>query len=251
MYCSKFARYCSAGLRSVDCEGHSTWCTSFSHSSKHSLPPRNQYEPINPGCDIKTRSIHWIFPACVSVTTIHQNVCLRICRACTLELFAAQSAHGAYCRWQKVCLPVCQYMWMCLCVCVCEGQTVCASAAPCGRKQFSQLLKKCPKLSRHRRMFLTRAPALFYRAPQGFTLSATLFQTWTWDKTRSGAAPDWRWRQSRWILACLNKSVTGSRYTNVCSLRQTVPLESLSKKKVVAVIITQNECFYRSSRSTN
>lgn len=99
---------------------------------------------------------------------------------------------------------------MCVCVVYVWG-AACASAAPRRRKQFSQLLKRCPKLSRHRRTFLTRASALFYRAPRGFTLSATLFQTWTRDKTCSGAAPDWLGRQSRWIFACLKESVTGPR----------------------------------------
>lgn len=130
-----------------------------------------------------------------------------MCRACTQELFAPHSAHEAYCKWQKVWLRLCV---MCVRAVYVWG-AACASAASCGRKQFSQLLKRCPKLSRHRRMFLSRASALFHRAPRGFTLSAALFQTWTWDKARSGAAPDWPGRQSRWILARLNKSVTGSR----------------------------------------
>lgn len=124
----------------------------------------------------------------------------------TVAVRAPKSAHEAYCKWQKVCLCVCvRYV----CMCYVWGAD-CASTASCRRKQFSQLLKRCPKLSRHQRMFLTNASALFYRAPQGFTLSAALFQTWTWDKACSGAAPDWLRRQSRQILVCLNKSVTGS-----------------------------------------
>lgn len=155
----------------------------------------------------------WTHKSCVRPDYKTRQECvLRVCRACTPELFAPQSAHEAYCKWRKVWLPVC--------VCMCDASVRvvyvwgadCASAASCGRKQFSQLLKRCPKLSRHRRMFLTHASALFYRAPRGFTLSATLFQTWTWDKTCSGAAPDWLRRQSRLDLsASEQKSVTGSR----------------------------------------
>lgn len=119
--------------------------------------------------------------------------------------FAPKRAHEAYCKWQKVCAAcmcyVFEYVW----------GADCASTASCRRKQFSQLLEWCPKLSCHRRTFLTNASALFYRAPQGFALSAALFQTWTRDKICSGAAPDWLRRQSRRVLVCLSKSVTGSR----------------------------------------
>lgn len=135
----------------------------------------------------------------------------RLCRAWTLSLCLHHRVHMKH--------TVSDRKFGCLCVRVCVVSVSvvyvrgadCASTASCRRKQFSQLLKRCPKLSRHRRMFLTHASALFYRAPQGFTLSAALFQTWMWDKTCSGAAPDWLRRQSRWILVRLNKSVTGSR----------------------------------------
>lgn len=133
-------------------------------------------------CELKTIRE---FAECAYCSSVHQRVHMK---------------HTVSDR--KFVLPVCVYV----CVCV----RCCASTASCRRWQFSQLLKRCPKLSCHRRMFLTHASALFYRAPRGFTLSAALFQTWTWDKTCSGATPDWLRRQSRRILVCLNKSVTGS-----------------------------------------
>lgn len=175
-----------------------TWLISFSYSSQHSLTSRDETEPIN--------------PACVQITKLDKNVCWGFAERARRSCLHHRVHTKAYCKWRKVWLPVC----VCMCdVCVrvvYVWGADCASAASCGRKQFSQLLKRCPKLSRHRRMFLTHASALFYRAPRGFTLSATLFQTWTWDKTCSGAAPDWLRRQSRLDLsASEQKSVTGSR----------------------------------------
>lgn len=175
-----------------------TWLISFLYSSQHSLTSRDETEPIN--------------PACVRITKLDKNVCWGFAERARRSCLHHRVHTKAYCKWRKVWLPVC--------VCMCDvfvrvvyvWGADCASAASCGRKQFSQLLKRCPKLSRHRRMFLTHASALFYRAPRGFTLSATLFQTWTWDKTCSGAAPDWLRRQS-WLdlSASEQKSVTGSR----------------------------------------
>lgn len=88
-------------------------------------------------------------------------------------------------RMHTVAVCVCATGWMkhtisdrklACCVCyMCVWGEDCASTASCRRKQFSQLLKRCPKLSRHRRMFLTHASALFYHTPQGITLSAALF----------------------------------------------------------------------------
>lgn len=131
----------------------------------------------------------------------------------------------------------------CLCLCVCAVYVWgarCASSASCRRQQFSQLLKRCPKLSGHRRMFLNHASALFYHAPRGFTLSATLFQTWTWDKSCSGAAPDWLQRKSRRILMCLKKKCYC--FSSV-HRAQNLPLERLGDNSNNDLLLPQTDCF--------
>lgn len=99
---------------------------------------------------------------------------------------------------------------------VCGGSADFASSASCRRKQFSQLLKRCPKLSRHQRMFLTSASALFYRAPQGFTLSGRRYFR-RGHETRLVLVPlqiGYGGRAVKSESVSLNKSVTASRLSH-------------------------------------
>lgn len=123
---------------------------------------------------------------------------------------------------RKFGLPVCicvyvLSMFACVCVCVCAAQTF-ASTASCRRKQFSQLLKRCPKLSRHQRMFLYQCLCSILPLSTGihFFVRPRYFRRGHETRLVSGAAPDWLRRLSRQICRVWvwTKSVTGSRLSH-------------------------------------
>lgn len=93
----------------------------------------------------------------------------------------------------------------------------CASTASCRREQISQLLKRCPKLSWPPTRVPSHACALFHSAPRGFAVSATLFQTRTWDlfwgpsRLATEAKAEGSWRFSTKVLLPLV-------HTSICSM---------------------------------
>lgn len=88
-----------------------TWLISFSYSSQHSLTSRDETEPIN--------------PACVQITKLDKNVCWGFAERARRSCLHHRVHTKAYCKWRKVWLPVCVYVW-CVCArCVCVRCRLC------------------------------------------------------------------------------------------------------------------------------
>lgn len=103
----------------------------------------------------------------------------------------------------------------------------CASTASCRREQISQLLKRCPKLSWPPTRVPSHACALFHRAPRGFAVSATLFQTRTWDLFWGPSRLATKAKQKCY---CLLSAPASAQWAQIVL-------------KVVVGIVTQTGCF--------
>lgn len=157
-------------------------------------------------------------------------------RMCVSMHAAAQSAHEAYCRWQKVWSPVCECVSCCVHVCVCEGQTVPTqphvggnSSANSWKKKKKRIVPNYPATD----ACSLPVPLLYFTALRRDSLCRPRYFR-RGRETRLGLVrlQIGYGRQSRWILACLNKKVLLVLATPTSVRRaQTVPLESSSKEK--------------------
>lgn len=165
-------------------ESQNIWFTSFSYSSKHSVTPRDQDEPMNPRRGIKSRYIWQIFP-------IKLTVCVCAGGAVEHAQCLHHTAHMKHTvsgrKFARLCASV-VYVW----------GADCASTASCRREQFSQLLKGCTKLSRPPTHVPYPLPLLYFTAPRRDSLSRPRYFR-RGRETCSGAPPDWLRRLSRGI----------------------------------------------------